>query len=175
MYIDRTILILFLLAAIIRLISLIISAANEKKLKKRNATEYGKQNSRLLVLCHTLFYLCCLGEAILLRKNSNNISFIGLGLFIFSMIILCIVILNLKGIWTVKLMIVPGQKINRSFIFKYFKHPNYFLNIIPELVSTALICQAWYTLSIGLPLYLIPLAMRIVQEEKLMKKHFSNY
>ena len=74
-----------------------------------------------------------------------------------------------------KLMIAPEQKINKSSIFKYFRHPNYFLNIIPELISIALICQAWFTLFVGLPLYLIPLAIRIVQEEKLMKTHFSNY
>ena len=74
-----------------------------------------------------------------------------------------------------KLMIAPEQKINKSSIFKYFRHPNYFLNIIPELISIALICQAWFTLAIGLPLYCIPLYIRIIQEEKLMKTHFSNY
>lgn len=175
MYIDYTILILFFLITTIRLVSIIISVANEKKLKKEKAVEYGIKNSKVLVLCHTFFYVFCMGEAILLRKHINNISFIGLGLFIFSMAMLWIVILSLKKIWTVKLIIAPGQKINTSFIFKYFRHPNYFLNIIPELVSISLICQAWYTLSIGLPLYLIPLAIRIVQEEKLMKMHFSNY
>ena len=60
-------------------------------------------------------------------------------------------------------------------IFKYFRHPNYFLNIIPELVSISLICQAWITLAIGLPVYLIPLTIRIVQEEKVMKLHFKDY
>ena len=175
MYIDYTILILFFLATIVRLVSLIISVTNERKLKKGNVVEYGVKNSKLLVLCHTFFYLCSIAEASVLRKNIGSISFIGLGLFIFSMIMLWIVILSLKEMWTVKLIIAPGQKINKSFIFKYFRHPNYFLNIIPELVSISLICQAWYTLCIGLPLYLIPLTIRINQEEKVMKKHFNNY
>ncbi len=175
MHVDHTILMLFSLASATRLISLFISVANEKKLKKKNAIEYGKKNSKLLLLSHTLFYLSCLGEAVLLKKQVNNVSFFGVGLFIFSMAMLWIVILSLKDIWTVKLIIAPGQRINKSFIFKYFRHPNYFLNIIPELVSIALICQAWLTLLIGLPLYLIPLAIRLVQEEKVMKMHFSNY
>ncbi len=175
MYVDHIILLLFFLASATRLISLLVSVANEKKLKKKNAVEFGKRNSKLLLLCHTLFYLSCLGEAFLLKKQINNVSFIGIGLFIFSMTMLWIVILSLKDIWTVKLIIAPGQRINRSFIFKYFRHPNYFLNIIPELVSVALICQAWFTLLIGLPLYLIPLTVRIVQEEKVMKMHFKNY
>mgnify|MGYP003555941647 FL=1 len=175
MYIDRTILILFVLAAIIRLISLFISALNEKKLKKGKAVEYGSKNSKRLVFCHTIFYISCICEAILLNKHIKSISFWGFGLFIFSMIMLWIVILSLKKMWTVKLIISPDQKINKSFIFRYFRHPNYFLNIIPELISIALICQAWFTLVIGLPLYCIPLCVRIVQEEKLMKTHFSNY
>jgi isoprenylcysteine carboxyl methyltransferase (ICMT) family protein YpbQ len=172
---DHTILMLFLLASAIRLASLVTSVVNEKKLKKENAVEYGKKNSKVLVLCHTLFYISSLLEASLLNKHVNDISFLGLGLFIFSMIMLWIVIFSLKGMWTVKLIIAPGQKLIKTFIFKYFRHPNYFLNIIPELVSIALICQSWLTLLIGLPLYSIPLAIRIVQEEKVMKLHFSDY
>lgn len=175
MFVEHTMLALFSFAATIRLISVAISASNEKKLKEKNAVEYGKKNSKLLVLCHTLFYLSCLGESILQKKHVNNVSLSGFGLFIFSMTMLAIVILSLKEMWTVKLIIAPGQKINRSFIFRYFRHPNYFLNIIPELLSIALICQAWFTLLIGLPLYLIPLGIRIVQEEKVMKMHFPNY
>ena len=175
MHLDAAILILFSLAAIMRLSSLVKSAANEKKLKKANATEYGRKNSKLLVFCHTVFYLACLGEAILLNRHSKSISFWGFGLFVFSMIMLWIVIFNLKEMWTVKLIISPVQQINKSFLFKYIRHPNYFLNIIPELISVALICQAWFTLAIGLPLYGIPLCIRIIQEEKLMKRHFSNY
>jgi len=174
-HLDSAILILFSLAAITRLASLVKSAANEKKLKKASAKEYGSKNSKLLVFCHTLFYLSCLGEAILLNRHIKSISFWGFGLFIFSIAMLWIVIFSLKEMWTMKLMIAPEQKINKSSIFKYFRHPNYFLNIIPELISIALICQAWFTLFVGLPLYLIPLAIRIVQEEKLMKTHFDNY
>jgi len=175
MFVDYTILVLFLLACVTRLISLLKSVANERKLKKKKAIEYGTRNSKLLLLFHALFYLSCLGEAIVLKKQVNNLSFFGLGLFVFSMCMLWIVIYTLKDIWTVKLIITPEQTINKSFLFKYFRHPNYFLNIIPELISIALICQAWYTLLIGIPLYLIPLVIRITQEEKIMKMHFSNY
>jgi isoprenylcysteine carboxyl methyltransferase (ICMT) family protein YpbQ len=91
------------------------------------------------------------------------------------MVILWLVIFNLKDVWTVKLFIAKEHTLNNSLLFKYFRHPNYFLNIIPELIAIALICQAWYTLLIGLPLYLIPLTIRIVQEEKVMKTHFSDY
>lgn len=169
------IIILFLLAVAVRLISLFKSAFNEEKLKKKGAIEYGKKNSRALILVHALFYISCIVEAVLLDKSINRISFIGLGLFVFSMVMLWMVIFNLKDIWTVKLYIAPDQKVNKSLIFRYVRHPNYFLNIIPEMISIALIGQAWYTLLVGLPLYLIPLTLRIVQEEKVMKRHFRDY
>jgi|SRR5688572_2042767 len=171
----NTIVILFLLASAIRFVSLIKSASNEKRLRKANAVEYGRNNSIVLVLFHALYYLACLGEAIVLHKTANIISFFGVGLFVFSMVMLWIVIFSLKDLWTVKLIIAREHRLNNSFIFRFFKHPNYFLNIIPELISIALICQAWYTLLLGLPLYLIPLTVRIVQEERVMKKHFNNY
>ena len=171
----NAIVILFLLASAIRVVSLIKSASNEKKLRKANAVEYGRNNSRVLVLFHVLYYLASLSEAIALNKSVDKISFFGFGLFTFSMVMLWIVIFSLKDIWTVKLIIAREHRLNNSFIFKFFKHPNYFLNIIPELISIALICQAWYTLFVGLPLYLIPLTIRIVQEEKVMRKHFNDY
>ena len=171
----NTIVILFLLASAIRLVSLIKSAANERRLRKANAVEYGRNNSIILVIFHTLYYLACLLEAMVSEKTVNIISFFGVGLFVFSMAMLWIVIFSLKDLWTVKLIIAREHRLNNSFIFRFFRHPNYFLNIIPELISIALICQAWYTLLIGLPLYLIPLTVRIVQEERVMKKHFNNY
>jgi isoprenylcysteine carboxyl methyltransferase (ICMT) family protein YpbQ len=171
----NTIVILFFAAVALRLASLVKSARNEKKLRKANAVEYGRKNSIRLTVAHTLFYVSCLTESILSERTVNSITWIGAAIFTFSMIVLWTVIFSLKDIWTVKLYIAPYQVVNRNFIFKYFRHPNYFLNILPELVAIALICQAWYTLSIGLPIYLIPLTIRIVQEEKVMKTHFSNY
>lgn len=169
------ILIIFFAAVATRLASLVKSTRNEKKLRKANALEYGKKNSIWLTVAHTLFYVAAITESILQERTANTVTWTGAGIFIFSMIILWTVIFSLKDVWTVKLFIAPYQVVNRSFIFKYFRHPNYFLNIIPELVAIALICQAWYTLMVGLPVYLIPLIIRIVQEEKVMKTHFNNY
>jgi isoprenylcysteine carboxyl methyltransferase (ICMT) family protein YpbQ len=169
------IIILFFSAVALRLASLVKSGMNEKKLRRANAVEYGRKNSIWLTVVHTLFYLSCITESVLLERSANSITWIGAAIFIFSMIVLWTVIVSLKNVWTVKLYIAPYQVVNRSFIFKYFRHPNYFLNIIPELVAIALICQSWFTLMIGLPVYFIPLTIRIMQEEKVMKTHFNNY
>lgn len=167
--------IIFFAALFIRLFSLVKSKSNEKKLKENGAVEYGKANSLILTLAHILFYLSALSEAIITNAAVNSYTYIGIALFVFSMTILWAVINSLENVWTVKLYIASGHELNESFIFKYFKHPNYFLNVIPELVSIVFICQAWYTLFIGLPIYMIPLIIRIVQEEKIMKKYFKTY
>jgi len=53
------------------------------------------------------------------------------------------------------------------------RHPNYFLNIMPELIGVALLCNAWTTLCVGFPLYLCLLVVRIRQEESAMRELFN--
>jgi len=165
--------ILFIICLIIRLVSLAKSMRNEKKLKAADAVEHGKLNSTVLTLAHVAFYFSCLYEG--LDNPINSITFMGLGLFVFSMVMLWWVILSLGDIWTVKLIISKEQIVNHSNLFKYIRHPNYFLNVIPELVAISVICQAWNTLIFGLILYAIPLGIRIWQEEKIMKAEFQDY
>jgi isoprenylcysteine carboxyl methyltransferase (ICMT) family protein YpbQ len=166
---------IFIACFFIRIISLGKSIYNEKKLRSKGAIEYGKTNSSLLTIAHVLFYYGCIHEAIYLHKQVNLFSYVGIWVFTFSMIILWWVIITLGNIWTVKLIISPGQTLKSNFLFKHVKHPNYFLNVIPELISIALICNAWHVLFIGLPMYMVPLTIRIAQEEKIMKEKFKMY
>jgi isoprenylcysteine carboxyl methyltransferase (ICMT) family protein YpbQ len=92
-----------------------------------------------------------------------------------SIVALVFVWRELKGLWTVKLIIASDHTLNQSVLFRWVRHPNYFLNIIPELVGLALIMGAWLVLVIGLPLYLLVLRARIVQEEQVMQTHFPHY
>ena len=172
---SMTILDVFILCFFIRLISLCVSIYNEKVLKQRGAVEYGKSNSAALTIAHVLFYFSCLSEALYFSKPISDYSFVGMAGFLFSMIMLWWVILTLGNLWTVKLIISPDHTLKTNFLFRHVRHPNYYLNVIPELISIALICNAWYTLLIGLPLYAIPLVTRIRQEEKIMKERFSEY
>ncbi|TYA51723.1 DUF1295 domain-containing protein [Aggregatibacter actinomycetemcomitans] len=165
--------IFFALALLLRFYTLSISIRNEKNLLKKGAIQYGKKNSIALSAIHILFYLSCIIEANYNQVIFNKESQIGLMILIFSLIMLFYVIYQLKEIWTVKVYILPNHKINTSFIFKYFRHPNYFLNIIPELIGLSLLCQAKLTAMFILPLYMIILAIRIMQEEKAMKCLFK--
>jgi isoprenylcysteine carboxyl methyltransferase (ICMT) family protein YpbQ len=172
------ILVPFYFIFLVRLFSIFISARNEKLLKRKGAKEYGKLNSLALVIFHFMFYGACLTEGF--SKGAffiDTVSISGLVIYALSILVLYYVIYQIRYIWTVKLIIAPKDfhVINTSFLFKYIRHPNYYLNIIPELIGICMIFHAWNTLFIGLPLYLVPLIIRIIQEERLMKTIFKDY
>ena len=162
----------------LRLITIVISGINEKKLKKLDAVEYGKPNSVFLIVAHFAYYFACVYEGT--QRGAyfyDTISYAGLGIYIFAVGMLYYVIYSIRHVWTVKLIIAPQafHTINKSPLFKYVKHPNYYLNIIPELIGIALFFHAWITLVVGMIIYLIPLITRIRQEEAIMKEKFGDY
>lgn len=122
-----------------------------------------------------MFYTGCIIEACIRKAQVDYITIVGTILYGFAFVILFYVIKQLQGIWTTKLIIAEDHKLNRSFLFKHIRHPNYFLNLIPELVGLALVCKATYVFIFIFPLYLIGLIVRIFTEEKVMRDKFINY
>jgi isoprenylcysteine carboxyl methyltransferase (ICMT) family protein YpbQ len=92
-----------------------------------------------------------------------------------SILALVLVWRELKGLWTVKLLMASDHTLNQRALFRWVRHPNYFLNILPELLGLALIMGAWIVLVLGLPGYLLVLRRRIIQEEQVMQQHFPQY
>lgn len=169
---------LFYVFFVLRFFTVLLSGFNERRLKKSGAAEYGSQNSKLLILGHFAYYAAALFEGYTGGAfYSGTVTTVGVIIYSVSILLLGYVIYALRHVWTVKLIIAPQglHKINKSFLFRYVRHPNYYLNVIPELIGIALVFHAWYTLAIGFPLYLIPLIIRIKQEEKIMKAHFADY
>lgn len=155
---------------VIRLAFLKISKRNEKAILEAGGCEYGKENSKRITILHILFYLFSLIEAIIFKVKFDYISIIGLIFLIFSIFMLYTVTQLLKGIWTVKLMVAKNHKFNNHWLFRVVKHPNYFLNIIPELIGLVLLCHARYTALVLFPLYAIVLYIRIKEENRVLKE-----
>ena len=166
---------LFLLASVLRVSSLVVSMRHEKVLKARGAREYGQGTSRLLALAHTVFYLGAFVEG--LWRHTQPTLWTAGGVLLYGLAVLALLVVwrELKGLWTVKLLIASDHTLNQSALFRWVRHPNYFLNILPELVGLALMMGAWLVLVLGLPLYLLVLRARIVQEEQVMRQHFPGY
>ncbi|AGH37615.1 Isoprenylcysteine carboxyl methyltransferase [Bibersteinia trehalosi USDA-ARS-USMARC-188] len=165
--------ILFILFFAVRLFSLKISIQNEKRLIEKQAVQYGKRNSILLSMAHIAFYFSAIYEANSSAYSFDGIAIVGFVILSLAYLALFWVIKALGEIWTVKLYILPEHKINTAFLFQTIRHPNYFLNIIPELIGLGMMCHAWHTLTFIFPAYLVILGVRIYQEETVMKTLFA--
>ena len=154
----------------VRLMFLKVSVKNEKRILAEGGKEYGVANSKRITILHILFYAAAVIEAGVRQVSFDTISMIGLGLIIFSMIMLSVVVNLLHGIWTVKLMLVKDHKFNNHWLFRVIKHPNYFLNILPELTGLVLLCHSYYSAMVLAPFYIIVLAIRIKEENKLLQE-----
>ncbi len=164
-----------IIAIITRFVTLGISKRNEARLRGAGATEHDSGTTRLLTVAHIGLYLACFVEGFYRAAPIDTVTYIGIGLWVVSIVVLAGVIATLRDLWTIKLIIAPHHEIRTSVLYKICKHPNYFLNIAPELLGFGLALQAWGTLIVGLPIYAAILWRRIRAEETAMKATFPAY
>ena len=162
-------------ASAFRLATLAVSIRHESVLRKGGAVEHGRKNSSALAVAHLAYYTAAAIEGLRRAAAFDATSATGLAVYLFGAIMLIVVIRSLGPLWTVKLIIARNHTLVTNPLFRAVRHPNYYLNIIPELVGFALTLHAFATLIVGLPLYLIPLVLRIRQEERVMHDTFVGY
>ncbi|WP_027684224.1 isoprenylcysteine carboxylmethyltransferase family protein [Rhizobium leguminosarum] len=159
-----------------RIFTVVVSTRNEIALKRRGAKEVGALNSIALAVAHLAFYITATIEGAHLGSEiSFAVSSIGIVLYVLAAIALVSVMRSLRDIWTVKIMIDKAHPLVRTGLFAWVRHPNYFVSILPELFAFAMALNAYWTMILGLPLYLIPLSIRIRQEEAAMRRAVSGY
>lgn len=167
---------LFIAAAILlRIAFLVVSIRHERALKARGAVEIGAGNTRALMLAHIAFYVAAIAEGMTRAAPVDALSVLGMLLYAFGMLALVMVVRLLGRFWTVKLLLAADHALVTHPLFRWLRHPNYFLNILPELAGFALALHAFGTLIIGLLIYAVPLLIRIRQEETAMRARFSTY
>lgn len=168
-------LIFIAVAVFVRLITLAISMRNERNLLDGGAVEHGGKTSMAIAASHVVFYLGAIAECVWRDAPFTWINGFGLVMYVMSICALLWVIVRLGRLWTVKIYVAPDHTLETSWLFRRIRHPNYFLNIIPELIGFALVLNAWTTLVIALPIYLVIFSMRIFQEERIMRQTFTYY
>jgi isoprenylcysteine carboxyl methyltransferase (ICMT) family protein YpbQ len=165
----------FALAVLLRLVSLFISKRNELRLRAEGAEEYGASNTRLIAVLHVTFYGAAFLEGLWRGSQIDGWTWLGLALYAFAMVVLLYVIYELGNLWSVKVLLAPSHTLKQSWLFRVVRHPNYYLNIVPELVGVALVLKAWMVLIFLLPCYLVALFCRIKIEEEVMRGRFAQY
>lgn len=172
---SPTLIAFFVVAALLRLGSLFVSKRNEARLRAEGAEEFGAGNTRLIAALHALFYVAGFAEGWWRATRIDALGWFGMALYGLAMLVLLYVIRELRGIWTVKVLLAKRHVLNQRWLYRAVRHPNYYLNIVPELVGLALAMKAWITLAALLPCYLAALFRRISIEEEAMRARFPAY
>ncbi|MGN6124484.1 MAG: isoprenylcysteine carboxylmethyltransferase family protein [Sphingomonas oligoaromativorans] len=166
----------FIVAAFVyRFTMLAVSIRNEKVLRAGGGIERGPTNSSLLAIAHIAFYVAGSVEGIVRGPGFDAVTGIGLAIYLFGAAMLFVVSRLLGRLWTVKLLIARDHELVTHPLFRAGRHPNYYLNILPELMGYALTLHAIVTLIVGIAIYLVPPAMRIRLEERVMRDTFARY
>lgn len=167
--------ILFSVVMAARISTIVYSSINAKRLIKAGGKEYHKKSTIAIMILMTLLHLGCLAELIIRKPTFNTVTIIGLSTYFLSMIVLAYVLVTLGKFWTMKVIIAKDHQFKENFLFRVFKHPNYYLNMFPEILSLVLITQAYITGGILLVPFIVAFYFRIKGEEEIMRKTFESY
>ncbi len=156
-----------------RIVELVVAKSNEVWMKKRGAYEVGKEHYKLLVLLHTMFFLCLLFEVVYFEQKPAMWWFVPFLIFVVAQIGRVWSLVSLGRYWNTKIIILPGASVVAKGPYRYLRHPNYTIVGI-EILALPLIFQAYGTAAIFTLLNVAVLSIRIRQEEEALSK-VTNY
>jgi isoprenylcysteine carboxyl methyltransferase (ICMT) family protein YpbQ len=141
-----------------RLTELWWAKQNERRLAKVGGIEYGGWHLWLLVLLHAVWLV-----GLWLITYDHSVSTVILALFVVLQIGRFWVLATLGRRWTIRVIVVPGERLVARGPYRWLRHPNYAV-VIGEI--------AVVPLALGLPIYALVfsilnaavLAIRIPEE-----------
>ena len=144
-----------------RLIELIISKRNTKKLLEQGAKEYYSFHYRFIVIFHVLFILYFLIKSLFI----NYINIELLIIFLFLQILRYKILFDLGKYWTTRIIVLKNMPLINKGIYKYLKHPNY-LVVFMEVFLICLIFFDYQALLFFSAINLILIFIRIRYENR---------
>jgi methyltransferase len=133
-----------MLVAIQRLLELLYSRRNERRLFARGAVERGSGHYPVIVAVHSLWLLSTLVEGLLRGPVPPAWWPVPLAAFLLVQPLRYWAILSLGENWNTRVLVVPGGKLVRRGPYRYFPHPNY-VAVAVEVLAFPLIFGAWMT------------------------------
>jgi methyltransferase len=138
-------LLLVALVGLERVVELVISRRNVRRLLERGAVETGAGHYRWMVLLHSAFLACCPLEVWLLRRPFLPVLAAVMTLLLAATMFLRYwVVVSLEGRWNTRVIVLPGLPPVRSGPYRWMRHPNY-AAVVLELIALPLIHTAWLT------------------------------
>jgi methyltransferase len=149
-----------------RLLELVVSRRNIRRLLARGGWEYGRGHFPLMALFHMMFPLAAIAEVILLDRAFPGLTgYLWLCVAFLAQALRWWVVVTLGPYWTVRVVVVPEATPVTAGPFRLLKHPNY-LAVILEVAAIPLVHGAWLTALIATLLNAWLLAVRIPLEER---------
>ena len=157
------------LVALQRLLELIYSRGNERRLRARGAVERGSGHYPVIVAIHTLWLVSTLVEG-LVRGSEPSVWWpVPLAAFLLVQPLRYWAVLSLGENWNTRVLVVPGGKLVRRGPYRYFPHPNYVV-VAVEILTFPLIFGAWITAIVFSLLNAALLYVRIRTENRTLKE-----
>jgi len=169
---NRSELFIFVLIFLVlsRVIELVLSYNNEKKLKAKGAVEVSPGEYDFVKWFHAFWFIFLIGEFNNRGVPVSEQFFIPLFiLLVLAQIVRFWCLKSLGEHWTAKILAVPGAKKITSGPYRYTAHPTYMV-VVLEFILLPLMFKLYYTLIIFSVVNLFVLANRMRLEKKIWKK-----
>jgi methyltransferase len=153
------------LVATQRLLELVLSRRNERRVRARGAVERGRGHYPLMVALHALWIASTLVEGILRGPDVPALWPVPLALFLLAQALRYWSVFSLGESWNTRILVVPGAKLVRRGPYKYLDHPNYVV-VVVEILAFPLIFGAWVTALVFTALNTALLYVRIREEDR---------
>ncbi|MDQ3924512.1 MAG: hypothetical protein M3309_11440 [Actinomycetota bacterium] len=153
------------LVATQRLLELVLSRRNERRVRARGAVERGRGHYPLMVALHALWIASTLVEGILRGPEVPALWPVPLALFLLAQALRYWAVFSLGESWNTRILVVPNAKLVRRGPYKYLDHPNYVV-VVMEILAFPLIFGAWVTALVFTGLNAALLYVRIREENR---------
>jgi len=152
-----------------RLLELLYSRRNERRLRARGAIERGSAHYPVIVAVHTMWLASTLVEGLQRGPEIPVWWPVPLVAFLLVQPLRYWAIFSLGVNWNTRVLVVPGGKLIRSGPYRYFPHPNYVV-VAVEVLTFPLIFGDWITALVFSLLNAALLYVRIRTEDRALKE-----
>ncbi len=159
---------LVLIAAVYteRLVELVVSGRNARRLLAAGGIAVGDDHRRIMVGFHAVFPAACAVEVLALhRPFPGALGACALGLVLGAQALRWWCVRALAGRWTIPVIVVPAASPVTRGPYRVLRHPNY-LAVIVEVAALPLVHGAWWVALAGSAINAGILAARIRSEER---------
>ena len=148
-----------------RVVELVISRRNHRRLAAQGAQAIPEPHFRWIVFLHVAVLIGAGAEVLLLhRPLIPALAIPMLILFVLSNVLRWWVIRVLADLWVVQIMDSSSIKVVSNGPFRWVRHPNY-TGVVMEVFSLPMIHTAWITALAGTLGYILPLRRRLKLED----------